>query len=109
MIMFMAFFPPKSRLTPLPSLNSGNRKWRQTGSRQSIPLLTILTRYGNSVSTPLRLKGLAKPSRILSERIAHSNFQYRPHIVDTDTIADAAFADAVSESSMNVICPALPG
>ena len=32
---------------------SGNRKWwRQTGSRQSTPLSTIRTRYGNSVSTP---------------------------------------------------------
>ena len=31
----------------------GNRKWcRQTGSRQSTPLSTIRTRYGNSVSTP---------------------------------------------------------
>ena len=32
---------------------SGNRKrCRQTGSRQSTPLSTIRTRYGNSVSTP---------------------------------------------------------
>ena len=32
---------------------SRNRKWcRQTGSRQSTPLSTIRTRYGNSVSTP---------------------------------------------------------
>ena len=33
--------------------SQGNRKWwRQTGSRQSTPLSTIRTRYGNSVSTP---------------------------------------------------------
>ena len=28
--------------------------------------------------------GLAKPSRILSKREADAEFQYRPHIVDTD-------------------------
>ena len=47
-----------------------------------------------------KLHGLAKPSKILSEREAHTEFQYRPHIVDTDTIADAVVADAVSETSM---------
>ena len=32
---------------------SGNRKWwQQTGSRQSTPLWTLRTRYGNSVLTP---------------------------------------------------------
>ena len=44
----------KSRFSVAPvDLISGNRKWcRQTGSRQSTPLSTIRTRYGNSVSTP---------------------------------------------------------
>ena len=27
-------------------------------------------------------------------------FQYRPHIVDTDTIADAVFAGSVSQTSI---------
>ena len=40
---------------------------------------------------------LAKTSRILSKREADTEFQYRPHIVDPDTIADAIFADAISE------------
>ena len=44
---------------------------------------------------------LQKPSRILSKREADTEFQYRPHIVDTDTIADAVFADAISETSKN--------
>ena len=47
---------------------------------------------------PRKLHGLAKPSRILSEREAQTEFQDRPHIVDTDTIADTLFADAVSET-----------
>ena len=34
---------------------------------------------------------LQKPSRILSKREAHTEFQYRPRIVDTETIADAIF------------------
>ena len=42
---------------------------------------------------------LAKPSRILSKREADTEFQYRPHIVDTDMIADAIFADAISKTS----------
>ena len=37
---------------------------------------------------------LAKPSRILSKSEADTEFRYRPHIVDADTIADAFFADA---------------
>ena len=32
---------------------------------------------------------------ILSKREADTEFQYQPHIIDTDTIADAVFADAV--------------
>ena len=48
--------PLYSRKCPTPRRNSilsRNWKWwRQTGSRQSTPLSTIRTRYGNSVSTP---------------------------------------------------------
>ena len=36
---------------------------------------------------------------ILSKSEADTGFQYRPRIVDTDTIADAIFADAISETS----------
>ena len=46
--------------------------------------------------------GPAKPSRILSKREADTEFQDRPHIVDTDTIADAISADAISETSTMV-------
>ena len=78
---------------------SGNRKWwRQTGSRQS----THYRRYGPDTEIqyrPQKPHGPAKPSRILSKREADTEFQYRPHIVDTDTIADAVFADAISETS----------
>ena len=42
---------------------------------------------------------LPKPNRILSKREADTEFQYRPHIVETDTIADSIFADAISETS----------
>ena len=54
------------------------------------PPSTIRTRYRNSVSTS-EAAGLAKANRILSEREAHKEFQYRPHILDMDTIADAVF------------------
>ena len=44
--------PPNSH-PRLPACLSRNRKWCwQTGSRQSTPLSTIRTRYGNSASTP---------------------------------------------------------
>ena len=68
------------------TLPSGNRKWwRQTGSRQSTPLSTIRTRYGNSVSTPGATRTGKRTSRIFSKKGADTEFQYRPHIVDTDT------------------------
>ena len=38
---------------------------------------------------PQKPHGPAKLSRILSKREANTECQYRPHIVDTDTIADA--------------------
>ena len=44
-------------------------------------------RYGPDTEIQYRLQkphGLAKPSRILSKREAVTEFQYRPHIVDTD-------------------------
>ena len=45
-------------------------------------------RYGTDTEIQYRLRepqGLAKTSRILSKREADTEFQYRPHIVDTDT------------------------
>ena len=64
-------------------LKSRNQKrCRQRGSRQSTPLSTIRTRYGNSVST-LGATRTAKNQQNLSKREADTEFQYRPHIVDT--------------------------
>ena len=54
------------------------------------------TEYGNSVSTPQATR-TCKTQQSSLEREAHMEFQHRPHIVDTDTIADAVFVDAVSE------------
>ena len=54
-------------------------------------------RYGPDTEIQYRPRephGLAKTSRILSKREADMEFQYRPHIVDTDAI----FADAISET-----------
>ena len=59
-------------------------------------------RYGPDTEIQYRLRkprGPAKRSRILSKREADTEFQYRPYIVDTDAIADALFADAISETS----------
>ena len=47
---------------------------------------------------PGKPHGPAKPSRTLSKREADTECQYRPHIVDTDTIAEPIFADATSET-----------
>ena len=44
-------------------------------------------RYGPDTEIqyrPRKPHGLAKPSRILTKREADTEFQYRPHIVDTD-------------------------
>ena len=79
-------------------LGIGNGGGKQGRGNQP-PISTIRTRYGNSVSTP-EATWTCKPSRILSEREAHTESQYRPHIVDTNTIAAAFLADAVSETSM---------
>ena len=65
--------------------------------------VAINPRYGPDTEIqyrPRKPHGLAKPSRSRSKREADTEVQYRPHIVDTDTISDAAFADAISETSM---------
>ena len=62
-------------------------------------------RYGPDTEIqyrPRKPHGPAKRNRFLSKREADTEFQYRPHIVDTDTIADAVFADAISETSILV-------
>ena len=65
-------------------LSRNRKRCRQTGSRQSTPY----RRYGPDTEIqyrPREPQGLAKTSRILSKREADTEFQYRPHIVDTDT------------------------
>ena len=87
------------------SLESRNRKrCRQTGSQQSTPLSTIRTRYGNSVSTPDgKPHGLTKRSTILSKREADMEFQYRPHIVDTDTDCGRHFCGRHFRDSFGIV------
>ena len=77
------------RVTSTGSLPFENRKrCRQTGSRQSTPLSTIRTRYGNSVSkTPEATRTCLNlwvriPAPKLRE--ADTECQYRPHNVDAD-------------------------
>ena len=48
---------------------------------------------------PRKQHELAKPSRILSERESHTEFQYRLHIIDTDD----DFANAVSETPIKAL------
>ena len=69
----------------LHSYLSENRKTcRQTGSRESTPLLTKRVRCGNLVR-PRKPHGLAKPSiYVLYNREAAAEFLHRPRIVDTD-------------------------
>ena len=75
---------PKSGFRRAILVTSKNRKWcRQTGSRQSTPLSTIRTRYGNSVSTPEATR-TGKSQQNSLQREADTGFQYRPHIVNTD-------------------------
>ena len=76
------------------SLASGNRKrCRQTGSRQSTPLSTIRTRYRNSVSTP----GATRTGKN-----QQNSLQKDPTSSIRTPIADAIFADAISETPTNV-------
>ena len=85
-------------------VKSRNRKrCRQTMSRQSTPLSTIRTRYGNSVSTPGATR-TGKNKQNSLQREADTEFQYRPHIADRTTIADAIFADAISETPIKGLC-----
>ena len=75
-----------------------------TGSRQSTSLSTIQTRYGNSVSTPEATRTCKNEQSSLRKE-ARAVFQFRPHIVDTEMIAEAVFVDAVSETSSWHIVP----
>ena len=85
------------------------------GSKQDRGNQPPYRRYGPDAEIqyrPRKPHGPAKPSRILSKREADAEFQYRPHIVDTDTIRDAVFEDAISEISISAtqlfqICSAI--
>ena len=79
------------------SRNTRNRKrWRQTGSRQSTPYRRYGPDNGNSVSTPESTRICKTQQNSLRKgKETDTEFQYRPRIVDTDTIADA-----ISETSM---------
>ena len=59
---------------------SRNRKWcRQTGSRQSTPLSTIRTRYGNSVSTPGATRTGKSKQNSLQKGSRYGNSVSTPH------------------------------
>ena len=76
------------------------------GSKQGRGNQRRYRRYGPDTEIQYRPRNpheLAKPCRILSRREADTEFQYRPPIVDTDMIADAIFADAISETSSSTI------
>ena len=94
---------PNLRMAPLIShawwgQDSRNRKrCRQAGSRQSTPLSTIRTRYANSASTPgatrtgkNKRNSLQKGSRYWISVSTPRRYW--------NAIADAIFADAVSET-----------
>ena len=83
--------------------NPLDRLIRNGGGKQGRGNQAPYRQYGLDTEIQYRLRrlhGHAKASRILSEREAYMEFQYRPHIVDTYTIADVVFADAVSETSI---------
>ena len=73
------------------------------------PLSTIRARYGNSELTPEAPRTCKAQQNPLQKRSRYgiSEFQYRPQINDTDTIADAVFADAASETSNTFFCESL--
>ena len=82
-------------------LQSRNRKWcRQTGSRQSTPLSTIRTRYGNSASTPGATRTGKNQQNSLQKRKPIRNFSIDPSSSIRTPIAGAIFADAISETPM---------
>ena len=64
-------------------------------------LSKIRTRYRNSVSTPEAIK----PSSVLSERGPEGISASTPHIVDTDTIADAVSETSIRWESVGVGAP----
>ena len=72
---------------------------RQTGRDNQPPYRQYVPNTEIQYRPPRGYTDMQKPSRIFSEREAHMEFQSRPHTIDTDTIADAVFADAVSKSS----------
>ena len=79
-------------------LTSRNRKrCQQTGSRQSTPQSTIRARYGNSASTQ-EPHGLAKPAEFSPKGTPRRNFSIDPTSSIRTPIADATFADAISET-----------
>ena len=57
------------------------------------PPIDDRTGYGNSVSTPEATRTCKRQQNSLQKGS-------RPHIVDTDSIADAVFAEAISETSI---------
>ena len=78
---------------------SGNRKWcRQTGSRQSTPVSTILTRYGNSVSTPEATRSGKTQQNSSPRGKPVRSFSIDPTLSIRTSIADAVFEDAISET-----------
>ena len=74
------------------------------------PTSTIQTPYGNSVSNPAATQisktqhgnpaSTDQPVQISCQKKAQTDIQYRSNIVDTDAIADAVCADAVSKTSI---------
>ena len=94
---------PECRTMELIKEESGNRKWcRQTGSRQSTPLSTIRTRYrkfsidsGSHTAwqNPAEFSPKVKPIR---------NFSIDPTSSIRTSIADAIFADAISETPKEI-------
>ena len=77
--------------------HSGNRKWwRQDRVAAINPPIDDTDPIRKYSIDPGSHTDLQKPSRILSKRQVDTEFQYRPYIVDTATIADAVFADAIS-------------
>ena len=84
---------------------SGNRKWwRQTGSRQSTPLSTIRTRYGNSVSTPEATRTCKAQQNHLQKRSRYGISVSTPHRRYGHRLRTPFFADAISKTSKQPHC-----
>ena len=100
--------PEFTKMGEIQELFSGDRKWcRQTGSRQSTPLSTIRTRYGNSVSTPEATRtGKTQQNSPLKGgryRISVST----PHRRYGHRLRTPFFADAISETPIFVLALSL--